>query len=216
MQTARVAVMIRRAIVFALGVTATCLSGLPLRAQVAQSVTLAWDANTQPGIAGYRLYYGTASGNYPYKSEVGNATTTTVSNLTVGQTYYFVVTDFNTTGLESLPSNEVAYTAVAVQNNPPTVSLAVTPTAGKKFVVPVGLALAASASETGGSIVRVEFYNGGTYLGAVTAPPYTFTLNHPVAGNYSLTARAVDDQGISTTSDPVEVMVTQPPLPRGP
>lgn len=211
MQKARIAATVRKAIVS--GVTAIFLSALPLSAQVAQSVTLAWDANTEPDISGYRLYYGTASGNYSYESEVGNATTTTVSNLTVGQTYYFVVTDYNTAGLESLPSNEVSYTAVPVASTP-TVSLAVTPSTGTLFVVPVSLVLSASASETNGSIARVEFYNQGSYLGEVTSPPYTFVLNNPAPGDYSLTAVAVDDQGASTTSDPVEVTMTLPPLPR--
>jgi hypothetical protein len=194
---------------------ASLLSGFSAAAQTAQNVTLLWDPpNAESDIAGYRLYYGTASGNYSQSTEVGNATTTTVSNLAVGQTYYFVVTDFNTAGLESLPSNEVSYTAVAVQNNPPTVNLVVTPSTGTKFVVPVSIVLTASASEPNGSIARVEFYNQSTYLGEVTGAPYTFTLNHPAAGNYSLTARAIDDQGVSTTSDPVEVTMTQPPLPR--
>ena len=31
----------------------------------ADDVTLAWDANTDPGVMGYKLYYGTASGVYP-------------------------------------------------------------------------------------------------------------------------------------------------------
>jgi hypothetical protein len=210
-QEALVTAVVRGAI--AVGGIASLLSGLPASAQTAQNVTLIWDANTEAGITGYRLHYGTASGNYSQSAEVGTATSTTVSDLTVGQTYYFVVTDYNAAGLESLPSNEVAYTAVA-QPSPPTVSLAVTPAAGTRFVVPVNIVLTASASEAGGSIVRVEFYNGNTYLGEVTAPPYTFTLNQPAPGNYSLTARAFDDQGISTTSTAIEVTVTSPPLPR--
>jgi hypothetical protein len=202
--------VVRRAIVA--GVIVSVLSGLPASAETAQNVTLIWDASTDPGIAGYRLYYGTASGNYSQHAEVGNATTTTVSNLTVGQTYYFVVTDYNTAGLESLPSNQVSYTAVAPPT--PTVSLVVTPSVGQRFVIPVSIVLTASASEVNGSIARVEFYNGDSYLGEVTAPPYTFTLNHPAAGTYSLTARAFDDQGASATSTAVQVTVTAPPLPR--
>ena len=202
--------MIGQAAVFA--VMAALFAGSPAPAQTGQSVTLVWDANPDPDIAGYRVYYGTSSGNYTQSIDVGNVTTATISNLVPGQTYYFVVTDYNTAGLESLPSNEVAYTAVAAPA--PAVSLSVTPSAGTKFVVPVSIVATASASETGGSIARVEFYGRGNYLGEVTAPPYTFTLNRPPAGEYSLTARAVDDQGVSTTSAPVDVTMTMPPAPR--
>lgn len=211
--SALVSAGVRRAVILA-GVMASLLNGLSAAAQTAQNVTLLWDPPNESDIAGYRLYYGTTSGNYSQSTEVGNATTTTVSNLTVGQTYYFAVTDFNTAGLESLPSNEVSYTAVAVPDNPPTVSLVATPSTGTKFVVPVSIVLSASASEVGGSIASVEFYNQGTYLGEATSAPYTFTLNHPAAGSYLLTAVAVDAQGVSATSNPVQVTMTEPPLPR--
>ncbi|MCL5097829.1 MAG: Ig-like domain-containing protein [Candidatus Omnitrophica bacterium] len=74
-----------------------------------QSVTLAWDENTELDLAGYNLYYGTSSGNYTFSSSVGNVTQTTVAGLEEGLTYYFVVTAYNTSGLESDPSNEVMY-----------------------------------------------------------------------------------------------------------
>jgi hypothetical protein len=80
------------------------------------SLTLAWDPNLEPDIAGYKLYYGTASGRYTSAvivgtNIVGNAVTATVSNLTAGTTYFFVVTAFNGAGLESDPSSEVTNTA---------------------------------------------------------------------------------------------------------
>ena len=74
-----------------------------------QSVTLAWDANTEPDLAGYIVHYGAASGSYTNAVDVGNTTTATVSNLVESCTYYFAVTAYNTSGLESDPSNEVSY-----------------------------------------------------------------------------------------------------------
>ncbi len=63
------------------------------------------------GIAGYRLHYGTSSRSYSQTRDLGNTTTTTVSNLLPGQTYYFAVTDYNAAAVESPPSNEVSFTA---------------------------------------------------------------------------------------------------------
>jgi hypothetical protein len=76
----------------------------------AQSVRLAWDANTESDLAGYVVHYGTASRSYTNSSDVGLVTTTTVSNLLEGVTYYFAVTAYNTSGLESEYSNEVSFT----------------------------------------------------------------------------------------------------------
>ena len=75
----------------------------------AQNITLKWDPNSAPNLAGYRLYYGTSSGVYTQEIDVGNMTATLVSNLKEGRTYFFAVTAYNTAA-ESLPSNEVSYT----------------------------------------------------------------------------------------------------------
>ena len=76
----------------------------------AGEVTLAWDPNSEPDLAGYKLYYGLGSGQYDEIIDVGNVTTNTVTGLEDGLTYYFVVTAYNTAGLESDPSNEVSNT----------------------------------------------------------------------------------------------------------
>jgi hypothetical protein len=87
-----------------------------------QSVTLAWDANPEPDVSGYFVYYGTASRNYPYSTNVGNVTTATVYGLPEGVTWYFAVTAMNTTGLESDFSNEVTNQIPSnVTNHVPTI-----------------------------------------------------------------------------------------------
>jgi hypothetical protein len=82
--------------------------------EAAQSVTLAWDANSEPNIAGYVLRYGATRGEPSQNVDVGQTTTATVSNLADGTTYFFTVTALNTLGFESPPSNEVSYTTPSV------------------------------------------------------------------------------------------------------
>jgi hypothetical protein len=80
------------------------------------SVKLAWNANSATNdpatnTAGYKLYFGFSSGKYTQSTNVGNTTSATESNLVSGTAYFFVVTAYNSAGLESSPSNEVSYTA---------------------------------------------------------------------------------------------------------
>ena len=41
---------------------------------LALNVTLAWNANPEPDVAGYRLYYGTPAGNFGTMVNVGKPT----------------------------------------------------------------------------------------------------------------------------------------------
>lgn len=87
-----------------------------------QSVTFAWDPSDDPTVAGYNIYYGTASHAYPSKVSVGSATTATISGLTEGVTYFFAATTYAAEGTESEFSEEITYTVpVAVPNEPPTI-----------------------------------------------------------------------------------------------
>jgi hypothetical protein len=75
----------------------------------AQSVILNWNASSTPTVTGYNVYYGTSSGNYPYKLNVGDTTTCSLSNLTAGVTYYFAATAYDAYGDESAFSSEVNF-----------------------------------------------------------------------------------------------------------
>lgn len=83
---------------------------LPTMSISAASVTLAWDPSPEPSLAGYRLHYGTTSGDYTDLLEVGNTVTATVSNLVGGTTYFFAATALDANGLESAYSSEISYT----------------------------------------------------------------------------------------------------------
>lgn len=72
-----------------------------------QNFLLTWDANPEPDIQGYKVFYGTASRNYTTNIDVGNVTSYTVTGLPSGQTYYFAIKAMDTTGNLSVFSNEV-------------------------------------------------------------------------------------------------------------
>src|SRR2546425_11128277 len=105
--------MLLRSLLVVLACLSLALAVTP--AQAAQ-VQLAWDAPAQatgtpvPNLAGYKLYYGSQSGQYQTPIPVGLTTTYTVTNLSAGQTYYFAVKDYDSTGTESALSNEVSVT----------------------------------------------------------------------------------------------------------
>jgi hypothetical protein len=95
----------------------------------AGSATVSWNANTEPDLAGYKIYYGTAprsgacpTGGYPNVQNVGNVTTYTFNNLTNGVTYYFSVTAYDTSNNESTCSAEVSKVIPAADTTPPTIS----------------------------------------------------------------------------------------------
>lgn len=70
---------------------------------------LEWSASTG-NILGYKIYYGTSEGNYPFNEDVGNATQYSLGNLplTEGTTYYFVVRAYDASR-ESGNSNVTTY-----------------------------------------------------------------------------------------------------------
>jgi len=74
-----------------------------------QSVTLVWNANTDPNVAGCNIYYGVSSHNYTNMINAGNVTNTTISGLVAGVTYYFAATDYDSVGAQSDYSNEAIY-----------------------------------------------------------------------------------------------------------
>jgi phosphatidylinositol-3-phosphatase len=92
-------------------------------------------------------------------------------------------------------------------NTPPSVSLT-SPPDGAGFIAGSDVLLAAAASDTDGTISKVEFFHGTTLIGADTTSPYSITWSSVPAGSYALTARATDNAGSSTTSNPVNITVT--------
>ncbi|KHD25639.1 chitinase [Vibrio caribbeanicus] len=97
-----------------------------------------------------------------------------------------------------------------VVNEPPVVSLTA-PLATDSITEGAVISLAASASDSDGSVARVEFQVDGVVVGNATSAPYTVDWT-ATAGNHSVSATAFDDQGeasvVSTTA--ITVDASQP------
>jgi hypothetical protein len=93
---------------FILLLLVSCISYLIPSITDAAQLTVAWEKNPEPGVAGYKIYYGTSSGEYDYSVDVGNQTICTISGIEPDRTYYFAATAYNEIG-ESNFSAEKSY-----------------------------------------------------------------------------------------------------------
>ena len=87
---------------------------------MAADVTLAWDANTESDLAGYKLYWGTVSGVYPNSINVGNVTQYKIPGIQANVKYYYAATAYDLQGNESEYSNELEHTVDTSPPAPPT------------------------------------------------------------------------------------------------
>jgi len=92
-------------------------------------------------------------------------------------------------------------------NNSPTVSIT-SPTGGASFTAPATVTLNATATDSDGTVARVEFFSGSTKVGEDTSSPYSYTWNNVQAGSYTVTAVATDNAGATATSAAVVFTVS--------
>lgn len=147
------------------------------------TATLTWNANTEPDLASYKIYYGTSprTGTNPkvcgmcgYTASVnaGNVTSYAFSGMTNGQTYYFSTSALDTSNNESTFSGEVHKSIPAVtssptdntpptSNTPPPVSNTPPPDTTSQTVLPTGSTLSPlsnlSATAKGSSQVSISW-----------------------------------------------------------
>ena len=88
----------------------------------------------------------------------------------------------------------------------PSVSIT-TPTNGAKFIALAKIKIEAVASDRDGAVGKVEFFAGTKLVGEVSVEPFRLSWVDVPAGDYSLTARATDQQGATTTSAAVNISV---------
>src|SRR5437016_2179334 len=101
--------------------------------------------------------------------------------------------------------------SITVSSANQSVSVSITnPVNGAIFAAPWSGTLKATASDTAGSITKVESFRNSTSMGSVTTPPYNRNVTNLPAGNYSFTAVATDNFGVSNISPAITVSVLAP------
>jgi regulation of enolase protein 1 (concanavalin A-like superfamily) len=139
--------------------------------------------------------------------------------IAMGATVYagLAVTSHNNGALATATFDNVSVTPVVV--DPPanvTPSVTVTsPASGATFGAPASVTITASASDSDGTVGRVDFYSGATLLGTDTSSPFSVTWSNVPAGTYALTARVTDNLGAEGTSASVTIHVSSPEPPAG-
>jgi fibronectin type 3 domain-containing protein len=71
-------------------------------------INLSWQANIETDLAGYQIYWGSASREYQNSTTVGRVNNFTLHGLTNGKTYYIAISALDTSGNESKLSDEVS------------------------------------------------------------------------------------------------------------
>src|SRR5438477_1337531 len=84
------------------------------------------------------------------------------------------------------------------------------PSEGAVFFAPANINLGASASDSDGSVAKVEFYAGTNKLGESTNSPFSFAWNVSAPGYYALSAVATDNSSLVSTSAPVNIVIQNP------
>lgn len=164
----------------------------------ASTITLAWDSQSPPDLAGYRVYYsdtnstpfnGTGADQGASPISMSTQPSATITGLDAGRAYYFAITAVNTAGIETPYSTIVTVPELI----PPTVSVAA-PAPGASVSGTVSVRAEASDND---AVARVEFYVDGALVSTVTSAPYLYSWNTSglTAGAHTLAAKAYDRAG---------------------
>jgi chitinase len=190
------------ALLLFLAVNATCF---------ATTVELQWDPKTEPGHAGYKVYYRADTVAFPFDGtgategaapiDVHNQTIATIGGLDPEHSYHFLVTSYDTSGIESGYSNIVSVPELVA----PDVSISYP---ANNSVVSATISVTAGASDNVG-VTKVDFYVNDVLQATEISTPYVYSWNTSLlaAGSYVLKAKAYDAAGNIGQSSDVTVLV---------
>ncbi len=102
-----------------------------------------------------------------------------------------------------------AFFSTAAINQPPTVTLTA-PATATRLVQDDSVTLTADASDSDGTVAKVEFFDGATSLGSDTTEPYSLSVSALALGRHTFLAKAADDRDSLATSASSIVTVTPP------
>ena len=132
-----------------------------------------------------------------------------------GGSYTITAKATDNSGLSTTSS--VSVTVTASTNTAPTLTVNAAPTvnitspvSNSSYDSAQSITIEVAASDSDGTVAKVDFYNGDKLLGTDSTSPYNFTWNNVTPGNYSLTAKGYDDKGSATVSAVVPVVVSSP------
>jgi hypothetical protein len=173
------------------------------------SIALAATASDTDGtIAGVDFYAGTTL----LATDTSSPYTFTWSAVPAGS-YALSARARDNSGASTTSAARTVTVSAGSTNLAPTVSLT-TPAAGAVFTAPATVAIAATASDSDGSVVQVDFYAGAVLIGSDTTSPYSMSWSSVAAGTYALTAVARDNAGAMTVSGARDIRVDSATLPR--
>ncbi len=81
---------------------------------LAGSLLVSWDPVQDSRLAGYRIRYGTFSGNYTGIADVGNNTSYLLQNLTEGTRYYLIIVPYDSDRTDGTASLEVSGVVLSI------------------------------------------------------------------------------------------------------
>ncbi|MBC7485710.1 MAG: T9SS type A sorting domain-containing protein [Cytophagaceae bacterium] len=110
-------------------------------------------------------------------------------------------------GAETISSAvNIIVTTITIPNQAPTINLT-SPADNTSANAPATITIAANATDADGTVSKVEFYSGTTLLFTDNSSPYSYSWSNIAAGTYSISAKATDNSGATSSSSAVSVTV---------
>lgn len=125
---------------------------------------------------------------------------------TVAGTYRLIAIATDTGGVQASSAPVTITIQPNPNNQPPTISL-ITPANPSVYEAGTDITFTADARDADGQVVRVEYFINNVKVGEAATAPYAFTTRLSANPSYTVTARATDNDGASTTSTVARITV---------
>ena len=186
------------------------------------SIKLQWNANAEAFLGGYKVYYGTSSGNYGTPVVLGSVTSHELTSLASGNDYYLAISSMNTVGFESAKSSEIVVR--------PGLAITVTsPNGSENWQDGSAQTITWTYAGDPGSTVKIELLKGGSVVKEIasSAPlgtggsgsfPWTVPTDLASGDNYQVKVTSTTTATVTDSSDsdftidasPSSITVTSP------